>query len=160
VNPYTNQYFVLRGPTNYSKWSAHQKCLGTTDLLEPKILSSVIVAPIKFKKLSIYKYIFRLKAKNKNLKSGGLIASDPVDLKSVFRLMKTTIFESLLTTLEANSWRRTVALVGDYAFFLWSISSTFYSRIFCTKVLRAAFFYLHVTREKLPKRLPYKKRHL
>jgi len=33
-----------------------------------------------------------------------------------------------------------------------SISSTFYVRIFCTKVLCAAFFYLHATTEKLPKR--------
>ncbi len=40
---------------------------------------------------------------------------------------------------------------------LWSISSTFYASIFCTKLLCAAFFYLHVTREKLPKRLSYKK---
>jgi len=39
----------------------------------------------------------------------------------------------------------------------WSISSTFYTRLFCTKVLPAAFFYLHVTREKLPNRLLYKK---
>ncbi len=38
----------------------------------------------------------------------------------------------------------------------WSISSTFYARIFCTKVLSAAFFYLHITREKLLKRLVYK----
>jgi len=42
---------------------------------------------------------------------------------------------------------------------LWSISSTFYAHIFCTKVLCTAFFYLHVTREKLPKRLfPVRKR--
>jgi len=40
---------------------------------------------------------------------------------------------------------------------LWSISSTFYAQIFCTKVFSAAFFYLHVTREKLPKRRSYKK---
>jgi len=31
------------------------------------------------------------------------------------------------------------------------------SAYFCTKVLQAAFFYLHVTREKLPKRLSYEK---
>jgi len=37
------------------------------------------------------------------------------------------------------------------------ISSTFCMQIFCLKVLRAAFFYIHVTREKLPKRLSYKK---
>jgi len=30
-------------------------------------------------------------------------------------------------------------------------------QIFCTKVLRAAFFFLHVTREKLPKILLYEK---
>ncbi len=35
---------------------------------------------------------------------------------------------------------------------LWSISSTLYCHIFCTKVLRASFFYEHVTREKLAKR--------
>jgi len=40
---------------------------------------------------------------------------------------------------------------------LWSISSTFYTHIFGTKVLCTAFFYLHVTGEKLPKRLSYKK---
>jgi len=39
----------------------------------------------------------------------------------------------------------------------WSISSTFYACIFRTKVLRAAFSYLHVIIEKLPKRLSYKK---
>jgi len=39
-----------------------------------------------------------------------------------------------------------------------SISSTFYVRIFHTKVIRAAFFYLHVTKEKLPKKLSYEKR--
>jgi hypothetical protein len=38
-----------------------------------------------------------------------------------------------------------------------SISSTFYASIFCMKVFRESFFYLHVTREKLPKRLSYKK---
>ncbi len=38
-----------------------------------------------------------------------------------------------------------------------SISSTFYARIFCTKVLCAACCYLHVTREKLPKSLSYEK---
>jgi len=40
---------------------------------------------------------------------------------------------------------------------MWSISSTFYTQIFCMKVLQAAFFNLHVTREKLLKRLSYKK---
>jgi len=38
-----------------------------------------------------------------------------------------------------------------------SISSTFYTRIFCTRVLCAVFFYLLVTREKLQKRLSYEK---
>ncbi len=38
-----------------------------------------------------------------------------------------------------------------------SISSTFYARIFCMKVLCAACCYLHVTREKLPKSLLYEK---
>jgi hypothetical protein len=38
-----------------------------------------------------------------------------------------------------------------------SISSTFYAHILRTKVLCEAFFYLHVTREKLPKKLLYKK---
>jgi len=38
-----------------------------------------------------------------------------------------------------------------------SISSTFYAHIFHTKLLCAAFFYLHITREKLPKRLSYEK---
>jgi len=38
-----------------------------------------------------------------------------------------------------------------------SISSTFYTHIFCMKVFCTAFFYLHVTREKLPKRLPFQK---
>ncbi len=42
-------------------------------------------------------------------------------------------------------------------FLLPSISSTFCATIFCTKVLCAAFFYLHVIREKLPKRLLYEK---
>jgi len=37
-----------------------------------------------------------------------------------------------------------------------SISSTFYARIFRTKVFLPAFFYLHVNREKLLKRLLYK----
>jgi len=32
LNPYTNQYFVLRGQQNYPKWSAHRKSLGTTVL--------------------------------------------------------------------------------------------------------------------------------
>ncbi len=41
-----------------------------------------------------------------------------------------------------------------------SISSTFYACIFHTKVLCEAFFYLHVTREKLPKRLLYKNAHV
>jgi len=36
--------------------------------------------------------------------------------------------------------------------FLRSISSTFYMQIFHTKVLWAAFFYLHVTKEMLPKK--------
>jgi len=42
---------------------------------------------------------------------------------------------------------------------LWSISLTFYVHSFHTKVLRAAFFHLHVTREKLLTRLlgPFKK---
>jgi hypothetical protein len=31
ANPYTNQYFVLRGALEYFKWSALQKSLGTTD---------------------------------------------------------------------------------------------------------------------------------
>ncbi len=39
----------------------------------------------------------------------------------------------------------------------WSILSTFYEKIFCTKMVPAAFYYLHVTREKLPKRLSYEK---
>jgi len=30
VDPYINQYFVLREPPNFSKWSANQKSLGTT----------------------------------------------------------------------------------------------------------------------------------
>ncbi len=38
-----------------------------------------------------------------------------------------------------------------------SISSTIYEQIFHTKVLWAAFFYFHVTGEKLPKRLLYEK---
>ncbi len=38
-----------------------------------------------------------------------------------------------------------------------SISSTFYAHFFHTKVLRTAFFYLHVTREKLLKRLSFEK---
>ncbi len=29
ANPYLNQYFVLRGPPNYSKWSAYRKSLET-----------------------------------------------------------------------------------------------------------------------------------
>ncbi len=41
--------------------------------------------------------------------------------------------------------------------FLWSISSSIYARIFCTKVFFGSFFYLHVTREKLPKRHSYEK---
>jgi hypothetical protein len=32
ANPYTNQYFVLRGAVKYCKWSANQKSLGTTAL--------------------------------------------------------------------------------------------------------------------------------
>jgi len=32
ANPYIIQYFVLRGPTNFSKWSANQKSLGFTAL--------------------------------------------------------------------------------------------------------------------------------
>jgi len=40
---------------------------------------------------------------------------------------------------------------------LMSISSTFLVRIFHTNVFCAAFFYFHVTREKLPKRLLYEK---
>jgi len=48
-------------------------------------------------------------------------------------------------------------LLFDERLHLWSLSSTFYVRIFCMKVLFAAFFYLHVTREKLPKRLSYEK---
>jgi hypothetical protein len=42
-------------------------------------------------------------------------------------------------------------------FYQGSISSTFYERLLHTKVLHAAFFYLPVTREKLPKRLLYEK---
>ncbi len=38
-----------------------------------------------------------------------------------------------------------------------SISSRFYSQIFCTKALHSALFYVHVTREKLPKRRSYEK---
>ncbi len=40
---------------------------------------------------------------------------------------------------------------------LWSISSTFYLRIFCTKDLYKSFFNLHATKEKLLKRLQYEK---
>ncbi len=40
---------------------------------------------------------------------------------------------------------------------LWSISSTFYAWIFCIKVFFGSFFFLHVTREKLPKRCSYQK---
>jgi len=36
--------------------------------------------------------------------------------------------------------------------FLWSISTTFYAQILRTKVFLSAFFYLHVTREKLQKK--------
>jgi hypothetical protein len=32
ANPYTNQYFELRGALKCSKWSAHQKSLGSTGL--------------------------------------------------------------------------------------------------------------------------------
>ncbi len=32
MNPYLNQYFIFCGPPKYSKWSAHRKSLGTTDL--------------------------------------------------------------------------------------------------------------------------------
>ncbi len=32
ANPYTNQYFVLRGALKYLKWSAQQKSLGTAGL--------------------------------------------------------------------------------------------------------------------------------
>ena len=32
ANPYTNQYFVLRGAQKYFKWSAYRKSLGTTAL--------------------------------------------------------------------------------------------------------------------------------
>ncbi len=32
ANPYIIQYFVLRGPPNFSKWSSNQKSLGTTGL--------------------------------------------------------------------------------------------------------------------------------
>ena len=43
------------------------------------------------------------------------------------------------------------------AIVLLSISSTFYERLFCTKVFSAAFFYLHVSRKKLRKALLYEK---
>jgi len=38
-----------------------------------------------------------------------------------------------------------------------SISSTFYAQIVPTKVFFGSFFYLHITREKLPKRHLYVK---
>jgi len=72
----------------------------------------------------------------------------------------------LLTTLLLNVltfWRdvRNVQWSVSHVNYcvLWSISSTFINNahIFRTKVLSAAFFYLHVTREKLPKWLSYKK---
>jgi len=34
ANPDKNQYFVLGGAPNYSKWSAHRKSLGTTALAD------------------------------------------------------------------------------------------------------------------------------
>jgi len=36
--PCKNQYVVLRGPPNYSKWSAHWKSLGTTGLLNHSLM--------------------------------------------------------------------------------------------------------------------------
>jgi len=33
ANPYTNQYFVLRGALKYFKWSAHRISLGTTGVV-------------------------------------------------------------------------------------------------------------------------------
>jgi len=55
-----------------------------------------------------------------------------------------------------NSWLEN-SWVRIRRFRLWSISSTCYARIFWTKVLCATVFFLHVTREKLPKRLLYEK---
>jgi len=53
-----------------------------------------------------------------------------------------------------------VAMLLQKNFFLLSLVQShqhFMQTIFHTKVLQAAFFYLHVAREKLPKRLLYKK---
>jgi len=74
--------------------------------------------------------------------------------------MPTTCFEILHGLSVEKSCARRISV-----FFNWShmivnlvlISSTFYAHIFCTEVLKAAFFYLHVTREKLPKKLLYEK---
>jgi len=49
------------------------------------------------------------------------------------------------------------SLISFFSILLRSISSTFYGCIFCTKVIHAAFFNLHLTREKLPKKLLYEK---
>jgi len=57
----------------------------------------------------------------------------------------------MIITLQLN------AICGGGVAFLTSISSTFYTHVFDTKVLCAAFFYSHVTREKMPKRLSYEK---
>jgi hypothetical protein len=41
ANPYRNKYFVLRGPSNDSKWSAHGKSLGTTALNIPSYINYI-----------------------------------------------------------------------------------------------------------------------
>jgi len=64
-------------------------------------------------------------------------------------ITESTFVKKILTEQSINTSLHYVAL--------WSISSTFYAQIFRTKVLWAAFFYLHVPREKLPKRLSYEK---
>jgi len=74
-----------------------------------------------------------------------VITATPLQLRKNTFGEKKKFHEPTETVNNAHNWN------------LWSISSTFYARIFCTKVLCIAFFYLHATREKLPKRLLYKK---
>ncbi len=59
-----------------------------------------------------------------------------------------SILPTLYEKLQVKCW---------WNWHMWSISSAFYARIFCTKVLCTAFFCLHVTKGKRPKKLSYKK---
>ena len=72
ANPYTNQYFGLRGPLKYFQWSAQRKSLGTTGLrhtlYELKLFEHILkISFVTFRILFLNKNLaLKVRVKNMN----------------------------------------------------------------------------------------------